>query len=204
MTPNRYLTQKFAGHPLKAMVKRVYWRLFRRPHSNRLGTDTYLMPGFRCSAPERMTIGQRVLVGRDAHFQVLTGYLDQRFDPKLRIGDDAYIGANCEIVCMSGVSIGAGVTISDHVYINDASHSLDPRNGLFMDRDLVSKGPVILGPGCFIGYGATILSGVTLGEHAVVGARAVVTKPVPPYSMVVGNPARVIARFDLNVGAWIA
>jgi len=60
-----------------------------------------------------------------------------------------------------------------------------------------SKGDVIIGNDVWIGYGATILSGVRVGDGAVIGARAVVTKDVEPYSIVAGNPARLIRkRFD--------
>lgn len=63
-----------------------------------------------------------------------------------------------------------------------------------------TKGNVIIGNDVWIGYGATILSGVTVGDGAVIGARAVVTKDVDPYSIVTGNPARLIRkRFDEKV-----
>ncbi|WP_026195471.1 CatB-related O-acetyltransferase [Mariprofundus ferrooxydans] len=72
-----------------------------------------------------------------------------------------------------------------------------------------SKGGIVIGNDVWIGYGATILSGVTIGNGAVVGAKAVIAKDIPPYSIVVGNPARVIKRrFDddtikqLNQLAW--
>lgn len=61
----------------------------------------------------------------------------------------------------------------------------------------VGKGPVVIGADVWIGRGATILSGVTIGHGAVVAAKAVVTKTVPPYAIVAGNPARIIKyRFD--------
>jgi virginiamycin A acetyltransferase len=61
----------------------------------------------------------------------------------------------------------------------------------------VGKGPVVIGADVWIGRGATIMSGVTIGHGAVVAAKAVVTKPVPPYAIVAGNPARIIKyRFD--------
>ncbi len=56
-----------------------------------------------------------------------------------------------------------------------------------MDRPLVKGGPIEFGRSCFVGFGATILPGVTLGEHCVVGARAVVTKSVPAFSMLLGT-----------------
>ena len=203
MTVNRFALQKFAGSGIKRALKRLFWNAFRRPMRRRLGPETYVRPPFFCSAPDRTSIGARVTIGSNARFNLLLGYLEQRFDPMLFIGDDTYIGSNCEIVCVDRLTIGAGCTLSDGVYINDASHGFDPRAGLLMDRPLTSKGPMVIGDGCFVGRGVTILAGVSLGEHCVVGAGSVVTRSAPAYSMLGGNPARIVARFDLASGAWI-
>lgn len=70
----------------------------------------------------------------------------------------------------------------------------EPEQGI-----LSSKGDVVIGSDVWIGYGATILSGVEIGHGAVIGARTVVTKPVPPYAIVAGNPGRVVGkRFSEN------
>ena len=203
MTVNRFASQRLAGDGVKRILKRLFLQAFRRPMRHRLGKDTYVQPPFFCSAPDRTSVGARGTIGRNARFNLLLGYLDQRFDPTLSIGDDAYIGVDCEIVCVDGVTIGSGCTLSDGVYINDSSHGFDPRDGLLMDRPLTSKGAVVIGDGCFIGRAAMILPGVVLGEHCVVGAGSVVTRSTPAYSMLAGNPARTVARFNLATGAWV-
>jgi acetyltransferase-like isoleucine patch superfamily enzyme len=63
--------------------------------------------------------------------------------------------------------------------------------------DAVDTGPTVIGNDVWIGLGATVLSGVTVGDGAVIGARAVVSESVPPYAVVVGNPARIVRyRFE--------
>jgi acetyltransferase-like isoleucine patch superfamily enzyme len=203
LTNNRYVSQRFQGNPLKAGLKRIFYQLFKRPYRNRLGKDSYIHGGFECWLPDRMCIGDRVTIGMNARFKLLGQYFEQCFTPKLVIDDDAYIGVNCEIVVIESVRIGKGCTLSDQIYINDSGHSMDPRQGLIMDRDLTLSGPILLEDHCFVGFGATILPGVTIGHHSVVAARSVVTKSVAPYTMVMGNPARPIARFDQDIGAWI-
>jgi acetyltransferase-like isoleucine patch superfamily enzyme len=204
MTDYRYASLKFAGPPWKSAIKRAYWNLLRRPHRARLGAGSYIVKPFACNAPGHMTIGDQVMIGAGANFQLLTSFSGTAYSPRLEIGSEAYIGSRCEIVCIDAVRIGCSCTLSDGVYINDCSHSMDPRQGHIMDRPLTTKGPVTIGDHCFIGRGATVLSGVTLGEHCVVGTGAVVTRSAPAWTMLAGNPARVVARFDMAAGRWVA
>ncbi len=66
--------------------------------------------------------------------------------------------------------------LSEQVYITDLSHGLQPDRGPIMKQPLESKGPVRIGPRCFLGYRTAIMPGVTLGESCVVGANSVVTR----------------------------
>jgi len=66
-------------------------------------------------------------------------------------------------------------------------------------RPMISKGPTIIGDRVWIGDKATILPGVTIGESCIVAANTVVTKDIPPFSLVAGNPARIIKQIDGNI-----
>ncbi len=72
-----------------------------------------------------------------------------------------------------------------------------------VSRQGVSVKPVVIGDECWIGANVVITSGVTIGKHAVVAAGSVVTKDVPPFSVVAGNPARLVKRYDTGSGTWI-
>jgi len=119
------------------------------------------------------------------------------------IGDRCYIGAS-HLVCHTSISIGDDVIISWGVTIVDHdSHALawDKRQGDVAQWkrgqkqwDSVAVAPVTIGSKAWIGFGVSVLKGVTIGEGAVLGARAVVTRDVPAYSVVAGNPARVVRR----------
>ena len=119
------------------------------------------------------------------------------------IGDRCYLGSS-HLVCHTGIKIGDDVIMSWGVTIVDHdSHSLNWAERQFdvadwmrgVKRwDSVTVRPVVIGDKAWIGFGASILKGVSIGEGAVVGANAVVTRDVPPYVVVAGNPARVVRQ----------
>lgn len=90
---------------------------------------------------------------------------------------------------------GAGITIGDHAGIA-ANVQLLSNNHDPYDLDVLTCKPVEIGDYAWIGAGATVLPGVRVGRHAVIGAASVVTKDVPDYAVAVGNPARVIKMLD--------
>lgn len=98
------------------------------------------------------------------------------------------------IVSHVGVRIGADVLFGPQVVIMDCDgHPVDRR---LPDRvEHLKMAPVEIGDHAWIGYGAVIMKGVTIGHHAVVAACAVVTRDVPPHAVVAGNPARVVKSF---------
>ena len=113
------------------------------------------------------------------------------------IGDSVSIGAFNHITCTNRIVIGDGVLTGKFVTVTDNSHGNTDYDSLHIkpnDRDVVSKGPVVIGNNVWIGDKATILPGVTIGDGAIIAANAVVTKDVPAYSVAAGNPARIIKK----------
>jgi acetyltransferase-like isoleucine patch superfamily enzyme len=123
----------------------------------------------------------------------------------VEIQKNASVGKRCKI--SSHTFICEGVTIRDHVFvghgvafINDAyPRATTPAGGLQTEQDWKVE-QTLVEEGASIGSGATILCNVTIGEHAIVGAGSVVTRDVPPYTIVAGNPARVLRRVDSKEG----
>ena len=121
----------------------------------------------------------------------------------IRVGERCYLGAS-HLVCHTAITIGDDVIMSWGVTVVDHdSHSLNwqERQHDVADWmrgvkrwDAVTVRPVCIEDRAWIGFGASILKGVTVGVGAVVGANAVVTRDVPPYTVVAGNPARVVRR----------
>lgn len=112
------------------------------------------------------------------------------YGASLKIGDDVGV-SGCTIAAASSVTIGNRVLIGSGAVIYDTdAHAIDPAERRANVRG--KSAPIVIEDDVFIGARALVLKGVTIGRGSVVGAGAVVTKSVPPYSIVVGNPARIV------------
>ncbi len=160
-------------------------------------------PFFQVDGPEFITLGDNSRIGKNAWLGCYNKVLSQVFQPQLRIGDNVSIGNYACITLISEVTIGDGCLFSDYVYISDHTHDVDPENNSpLLGRPLEFKGNVIIGNNCFIGMRVSILPGVTLGHNSIVGAHSVVTKSVPPYSMLAGAPAKIIKKYSFETKKW--
>lgn len=107
----------------------------------------------------------------------------------VRIGKNVVVMYNCLMMAAGGITIEDDVRVAANVQLISNNHDIH-------DRDILVCKPVLLKRNCWIGAGASILPGVTVGENAIVGAGSVVTKDVEPDTIVAGNPARVIRRIE--------
>jgi serine acetyltransferase len=117
-------------------------------------------------------------------------------DPVFRLGNRSFIGAGCIFSVAKLIEIGDDVLIAGGCNVSDYSaHPLDPVKRIAGEQvDPEDVRPVRIGNKAWLGRGATVLPGVTIGEGAVVGAATVVTKDVPPGHICVGNPGRILSR----------
>jgi acetyltransferase-like isoleucine patch superfamily enzyme len=110
-----------------------------------------------------------------------------------QIGDNSYIGCNAVMGAGGGILIGNHVRIGQCVNIHSENHNFSDATRLIKDQGVRYEG-VLVEDDVWIGSKATILDGVTLGQGAVIGAGAVVTRSVPAYAIAAGVPARVIGQ----------
>lgn len=106
----------------------------------------------------------------------------------LRVGRKVFINHNCTISDIGGVEIGDEVLIAPNVSLLSSGHPVEP----FERIRRVTAGPIVVGRNVWIGAGATVLQGVTIGDDSVIAAGAVAAHDVPPSSVVGGVPARDI------------
>ena len=105
----------------------------------------------------------------------------------LKLGEYVFINSGCRFQDQGGITIGDGALIGHNVVMATINHGLEPER-----RGDNIPAPIVLGRNVWIGANATILSGVTIGDNAVVAAGSVVTKDVPANMVVAGVPAKVI------------
>ncbi|WP_430481923.1 DapH/DapD/GlmU-related protein [Rossellomorea marisflavi] len=113
------------------------------------------------------------------------------FGKNISIGKDVFFNTGCSFQDRGGIHIGDGSLIGMNVNIATLNHGLDMKT-----RNTTYASPVTIGKSVWIGSGATILPGVTIGDRAVVAAGAVVTKDVPEGTVVAGVPAKVVKTIE--------
>jgi acetyltransferase-like isoleucine patch superfamily enzyme len=131
----------------------------------------------------RLVLGRWVHIGRGNAIRCHEG--------TLRIGDKVVLGKDNTINCFLDIELGAATIVADWVYICDFDHNFADVTVPIKDQGIV-KTPVRIGPDVWLGAKVTVLRGVTIGRGCVVAANAVVNKDLPPFSVAVGVPARVV------------
>ena len=119
------------------------------------------------------------------------------FNPQIIIGENVKVLYDCHIGCVNKIIIGNNVLISSKVLIIDHSHGETAKKDMELApslRKIVSKGPIIIEDNVWIGENAVILSDVRIGNNSIIGANSIVTKDIPPYCVVAGNPAKILKR----------
>jgi acetyltransferase-like isoleucine patch superfamily enzyme len=118
-------------------------------------------------------------------------YLETQGSGRIEIGDRVVMSRGVHLVAFASIRIGAGTMIGEYTSIRDANHRFSEDVSI-RESGYTAK-PIEIGANVWIGRGATVLAGVRIGDNAVVGANAVVTRDVPAGAVAVGVPARPIS-----------
>ncbi len=116
------------------------------------------------------------------------------------IGNHSLIGMGNTII--GPITIGNHVIFAQNIVASALNHEYRDVTQPIHAQPILTA-PIVIEDECWIAANAVITSGVTIGKHSVIAAGAVVTKNIPPYSVAVGNPAKVIKRYDFETKAWI-
>lgn len=186
--------------PFSSIIDRIY-TLFVSIRFKRFGRRSVI--GFRSDlilGEEFIEVSEFTRIGRHVQLTAWNSNNGVCFNPSIRIGPNCQIGSYNHITAVNQIIIGGGVLTGKFVTISDNAHG--KTGDIFMmdmspiKRAVYSKGPVIIEDNVWIGDKATILANVKIGKGSIIGANSVVTKDVPPYSIAVGSPARIIRQID--------
>lgn len=175
------------------------WRARRRAGTRRFaafGVNSLIEAPVRVLGGHRIEIGDRVLIHSGAWFSVVEEHNGRRHDPHMSIGDGTVIGRDAWFSCVNRIEIGREVLAGDRLVISDSHHGYEDPDVSIARQPMAPGKPTRIGDGAFLSTSVTVLEGVTIGERAYIGASAVVTRDVPPNSVVAGNPARVLSQWD--------
>ena len=211
---NRNAFSSLAAWRRRALSRAVHrgWRWVQesgavtadRPGALRFGR---IGAGTRLAFPQGTVFGERwielgshCVIGEQVTLTAgLMPDLDLGPDPILTLGDGVVLGRGSHVVADTTVTIGPDTYCGPYVYITSTNHSYDDPHEP-VGRQWPRMEPVAIGPGCWIGTGAVILPGATLGRNVVVAAGAVVRGEVPDHAVVAGAPARVVRSWDPEKG----
>ncbi len=173
------------------LVARLARRKLLTPTGRRMKLDGMLFigPGVVLQIAARATLhtGRWVWIGHGTKIRCHEG--------EVSIGDKTVLGQECTLSAYQHISIGEQCIVADRVMMIDFDHAVTEVEQPIRVQGIYKR-PVRVGNNVWIGYGAQILRGVSVGDNAIVGASAVVTKDVPANSVVAGSPARVVRMRD--------
>lgn len=186
-------------HPF-ILFEKIRW-VFISKSLKGCGKKTSMGCRFKVIEPQNILLGNNTYFGHDCVLACYEMHNDKKtgYKPVLKIEDNINFGNYCHISCLDKIEIKSGVLTGDNVSIIDNFHgrlTKDESTVRPAMRDLYSKGPISIGKNVWIGKNVCIMPNVTIGDYSVIGANSVVTHDIPPYTIAVGTPAKVIRNIQ--------
>lgn len=160
----------------------------------------YFGKNVRIVNPQYVDMGGQVFIDDDVELcvnQTMPGVT-----PKLLIGNRVHFGKMNRIGCDNKIVIEDDVLFAPHVHISDRNHGFEDIHTPISRQKVTSKGPVVIGAETWLGFGCQVMSGVKIGRHCVIAAGTIVVKDVPDYSVVGGNPAKILKKYNQITNKW--
>ena len=180
--------------PTNQARPRLWVRLFLNPFYHQKGSQVIIRRWVRMDVVpfNHFSIGNRSVI---EDFSTINNGVGD-----VTIGENSLIGLGNVII--GPVKIGNNVILAQNIVASGLNHNYTDVTQP-IHKQGVSVAPISIEDDCWIGANVVITAGVTIGKHSVIAAGTVVTKDVPPYSVAVGNPSRIIKKYDRDQKEWI-
>ena len=196
MTTNLFDIYHFGIIKINSLIYTTIWR----PFFGSLGKGTTITKP-RIMNPARIYIGRNCLISHFVWLAVIKTSQSKVKKSKLTIGHNVRIGRLSEIYALQSIILEDGVIAAENVYISDNTHVYNDIDKFIRDQEVEYTGEVVIGSGTWIGRNVCIIS-CKIGKNCIIGAYSLVKHDIPDYSVVVGNPAYIVKRYNTETEKW--
>lgn len=148
--------------------------------------------------------GTDIFLDRDVWLNI--PFIPDNSEPTIILDDECKIGRGVTISAKNRIHVGRQTVFGPNVLLMDHNHAFEDVSIPIGWQGVTPGGTIKVEEGCWLGYGAAVLCNIgelVIGKNSVIGANTVVTRSIPPYSVVAGNPGRVVKHFDPLKGQWV-
>lgn len=181
-------------------LQRQYNHILYKKTLKHLGANSHIYSPLKIHCPKNIYLGNNVHIGM--HSWLAAVPLTGEKDCELVFQDGATIGDFNHIYATGSIVFEKDALTANFVYISDNLHCFEDVESPIINQSIKQLGHVTIGEGCWIGEHVSII-GSSIGKHSVIGANSVVTHDIPDFCVAVGNPAKVIKKYDFNLKQWI-
>jgi acetyltransferase-like isoleucine patch superfamily enzyme len=183
---------------LKSKIRSCLVRIKFAPKN--IGKNTYIASDVQFIGFKNIRIGNNCTIGQNTIFNV-----NNREDDsiKLNIHDNTYVGRNNFFTVGKSIEIGAYCLLGNSCSFLGSGHDLTNPLVPYLVSGTTDVSRITVGTNCWLGTNVSVIGHVTIGHGTVIGANSIVLTDIPPFSIVVGNPAKIIKRFNFELNAWV-
>lgn len=156
------------------------------------------------SAARDIKIGNEVTLASDVWLNAV--HTSDNPDPKIILGDRCKIGRRSTISARNRIILEEDVLFAPSVLIMDHNHEFSDISRPISQQGVTEGGRITIGKNCWFGFGAVVLCNareLSIGRNSVIGANSVITRSFPPFSVIAGNPAKLVKTYDMENKQWI-